>query len=456
MSTHPTWFTPADAVRPDYRVKDGQRPLPVPDDPLIGPALPDRGGASHDPAPPYPIVAQHELDDPERRGPLGVVKRRNPGDIPKIKPHEVLVWRVGSRYVVDRRELRAHDDILVRASSVSVVSVRPDTEVEVSFEIDSQDAAKFAVKVTFICSVLDAVVVVRDGQVNAADALIAYLRGYQDLFDLGLEHQVKEINKIRTKMAVQVKSFMTLRPPKIPGMVITSATVQIETPNVLVDIGKLADQQLIELQRQHHAALLDSNEQAHILNKANRMDAVIRDPRAALDVAYADGGMASPEWAERRYQMEETHVQRDRMDALTATSRQHELEDRDLQRRYQLEDHATARRHEIEDRADRWRYEEVQWTRDEQRAQVEWRHARDEATWKDELEARHAQVNANIELLKLYAANGHLDTFNADIEDIVRRIHGDHGSPRLTAGERPELPDGPGFGAREPEADRER
>jgi hypothetical protein len=144
------------------------------------------------------------------------------------------------------------------------------------------------------------------------------------------------------------------------------------------------------------------------------------------------------------------------MDALTAISRQQELEDRSRQRQYELEDRATARQHELEDRADRWQYEEVQWTREERRARVEWKHARDEAKWKDELEGRRAQVNANIELLKLYAANGHLDTFNADIEDIVRRIHGDHGGPQLTAGDRPELPDGPRFGERGPEADRER
>jgi hypothetical protein len=86
----------------------------------------------------------------------------------------------------------------------------------VSFEIDSQDAAKFTVKVTFICSVLDPVVVVRDGQVNAADALIAYLRGCQDLFNLGLNYPIKAINRLRTEMAVQVKSYMVLRPPEDP------------------------------------------------------------------------------------------------------------------------------------------------------------------------------------------------------------------------------------------------
>jgi hypothetical protein len=403
---------------------------------------PDQGAAAHKPVPSYPIVAQYELDDPERRGPLGLVKRRK--DIPKIKPHEVLVWRVGGRYIVDRRELRAHDDTVVRASSVSVVSVRPDTEVEVLFKIDSQDASVFMAKVTFICSVLDPVVVVRDGQGNAADALIAYLRGYQDLFNLGLKHQIKEINKVRTEMAMQVKSYMTLRPPTIPGMAITSATVQIETPTVLADIGKLADEQLIELQRQHHAALLDTNEHAHILDKANRLGAISRDPRAALGLAYADHGMTSPEFAERLHQIEESRLHRDRMDALAASTRQQELEDRYLQRQRELEDRAAQRR-----------YEEKQWDRDDHKSALEWEHAQIEAQRNHDLEADRAQINANIELLKMYAANGHLDTYNADIEDLVRRIQGVRGGPQLTAGTRPELAGGTVPDSSEPEQDRD-
>jgi hypothetical protein len=386
-------------------------------------------------------VAQHELDDPDRRGPLGLMKRRKLEDIPKIKPHEVLVWRVGGRYVMDRRELRAHDDTVVHASSVSVVSVRPDTEVEVSFLIDAQDAAEFRVKVTFICSVLDPVVVVRDGQVNAADALIAYLRGYQDLFSLGLDHPIREINKLRTKMAIQVKSYMTLRPPKIPGMEITSATVQIETPTVLADIGKLTTEQEIELRKQNHAALLDSNRQTHILEKANRMEVVGRNPESALGLAYADGGMTSPEWVSQLHQREESRLQRERMDAMAATARQHELEDRYEQRRQDLED-----------RSDRWGYEERLWDREDRKARLEWKRAQIEANRDDDREAGRAQINANIELLKMYAANGHLDTHNADIEDLIRRIHGDS---QLTAGDTPELTDGQAPGLRESEPDRE-
>jgi hypothetical protein len=464
MSTDPDWFKSPDGVRPDYRAYNGGR---APSDPRAGnggrppsppgpanfrppspagvpvgsPTPPNPGAARLAPPPSYPIVAQHELDDPDRRGPLGLMKRRKLEDIPKIKPHEVLVWRVGSRYIMDRRELRAHDETVVHASSVSVVSVRPDTEVEVSFLIDAQDAAEFTVKVTFICSVLDPVVVVRDGQVNAADALIAYLRGYQDLFNLGLEHPIREVNKLRTKMAIQVKSYMTLRPPKIPGMEITSATVQIETPTVLADIGKLTTEQEIELRRQTHAALLDSNEQTHMLEKVSRLEGVGRSAVSALGVAYADGGMNSQEYAEQIQRREDSRLRREQMDALAATARQHELEDRYEQRRQ-----------ELEDRAARWDYGEKQWEYEDHKAELDWQRAQIEAKRQDDRDAQRAQINANIELLKMYAANGHLDTHNADIEDLIRRIHGDHGGAALTAGDTPELTDGQAPGSRESEA----
>src|SRR6185437_3160611 len=302
MSSEFDWFDGAGTVRPDHR---GQR-----------------SGMTNS----YPIVAQYELDDPVLRGPLKMGRRRDKGEIPKIRPHEVLVWRVGNRYIVDRRQLRPHDDTVVRASSVSVVSIRPDTEVQVSFRVDSMDAAEFTVKVTFICSVLDPEVVVRDGLVSAADALMAYLRGYQDLFNIGLDHPIEEINKVRNKMSAQVKAYLTLRPLKIPGMEVTSATAQVETPAVLADIGKLDKEHLIALQRAEHEAVLDARRQTYILSKAGRMNDVSRDPGKAIDVVYADGGMTGQEWADRHQQMQEARQEREQVEKLTAATRQYTVE----------------------------------------------------------------------------------------------------------------------------------
>lgn len=363
----------------------------------------------------YPIVAQYELDDPVKRGPLGLIKRRDSSDIPKIKPHEVLVWRVGSRYVVDARQLQVSDDTVVRASSVSVVSVRPSTEVEVSFQIDSEDAAKFTIKVTFICSVLEPIVVVRDGQVDAADALLAYLRGYQDLFSVGLDHPVTEVNRVRTKMAVQIKSYMALRPPAIPGIDVTSATVQVETPGALGKLREISREQQIKREKEKGEALIDEDRQTRLLKKAESFKkAVGSDPNNAISLAYADGGMTSQQFADRMAQMEEASRQREQVERLTAETRRQTVEDRD-----------------------------AHWQHEREQDEMEWRHKEIENKRQDGLEERRNQIEANIQLLKLFADRGYLDTYNADIEDLIRRIRGDKTGPEVSAGaQHAELTDG--------------
>jgi hypothetical protein len=353
----------------------------------------------------YPIVAQYELDDPAKRGPLNIIKRRDKSEIPKIKPHELLVWRVGNRYIVDERQLHASDDTVVRASSVSVVSVRPSTEVGVSFQVDSGDAGEFTVRVTFICSVLDPVMVVRDGQVDAADALLAYLRGYQDLFEVGLNHPVSEINKVRTKLAAHVRSYMALRPPKISGIEVASAITQVETPDALGKIREVNDQTQIDLAQKKGEALIAAASQAERLSQQAEVTKAVGDsPIAALGLAYVDGTLTSREWAEQAQQMGDAQELKD----LAAQNRQYAIEDRDSQ-----------------------------WTHDREQADIEWRHSQVEIQRKDDRENRKDQLEANIELLKMLAEAGHLDTYNADLEDLIRRVRGDQPAAAVASGDRP-------------------
>src|SRR5579871_1963592 len=149
----------------------------------------------------YPIVNQLKLTEPERRGKLKLLgPRRETAEVPALKPHEVLVYRVEGSFKVDDGRKGLDDDDVIRATSVSVVDMRRDAAVGTQFEIDSMDASQFTVNVNFVCTVTDAVRVVRDGQANASDALLSYLRGYQRLFELGLEHPISEINTLRPKL----------------------------------------------------------------------------------------------------------------------------------------------------------------------------------------------------------------------------------------------------------------
>lgn len=183
---------------------------------------------------PYPIISQSALRNAPRRGVLGIgAPRRSDGEIPALNPHEVLVYRVGGTFIVDDGHRRLDDSRVVSATSVSVVNVRKGADVAVTFEIISQDEAKFAVLVNFVCSVIDPVTVVRDGQTNAGEALLAYLKGYQPLFDVGLNHPLADINAVRIEAGLHVKAYMTISPPEIPGMSIGLANVQVMTPQEL-------------------------------------------------------------------------------------------------------------------------------------------------------------------------------------------------------------------------------
>ena len=280
----------------------------------------------------YPIVAQYELEEPVRQGPLKVIKRRDKSEIPKIKPHEVLIWRVGDRYVKDQRQLRGFDDIVVRASSVSVVSVRPGTEVEVSFRIDSRDASEFTVKATFGCSVQAPEVVVQNGQANVADALMAHLRAYPDIFEIGLKYPITEINAVRAELAANVRAYMARPPPKIPGMAIESrVTVQVETPTMMASYEEVVRENMVAARRQRAAAMLEDDRQQHLLGQAANLRQVTQDPTEAWAWAAVNGEASTPELAERIQQMSAEREQRDQANQMAWNAREWTVEDRNAQ-----------------------------------------------------------------------------------------------------------------------------
>jgi hypothetical protein len=337
----------------------------------------------------YPIVSQLELEDPAKRW-RG--KRRDRSEIPKIKAHEILVWRVGDKYVIDSRQLRGSDDVVVDASSVSVVSVRPGTEVAVSFRIDSKDASLFTVRVTFICSVTHPDVVVRDGQVNVADTLLAYLRGYQDLFNIGLKYPITEINSARAEMAAQVKAYMTLRPPKIPGMRIDSSpTVQVETPAQIASYEDEARKHWMEMRRQADEAELESRRQGHILDKAAKLNEAVADNAwAGLGIAVASGDMTSAEQAERLLQHD---AEKEQVERLTREARQYTVADR-----------------------------VAEWDHDERKDRIAWGRAQVEAQRADKQESLGRLLDAEQKYMEALAEAGHFDTHVEDIGAVMQRI----------------------------------
>jgi hypothetical protein len=282
--------------------------------------------------------------------------------------------------------------------------------VQVEFEIDSRDGEEFVVRVTFICSVKDPVIVVEHGQENAADTLLAYLHGYQDLFQLGLSYSVSEINRIRKAMAHQVKAYMAYYPPRIHGMEISSATVQVETPATVGRIRELEEEQRIQEARQRGEARIASQRQDSLLENTRKLSRALGDnPVDVAFYAHAEGGTSSEDLAGQLQQSHEADEQRKHLDRVASR----------------------ARNYAVADQKAEWAHEKDQWGR----KQIEDRHAEDR-------EDRRNQLTTNLELLKVLADRGHLDTYNADVEDLIRRVRGDATGPQVSGGQRAELSDG--------------
>jgi hypothetical protein len=269
---------------------------------------------------------------------------------------------------------------------------------------------------------MDPVIVVRDGQENAADALLAYLHGYQDLFQLGLQYSVSEINRIRKAMASQVKAYMAVYPPRIHGIEISSTTVQVETPATIGKIREIEAAQRIEEAKQRGEARIAAQRQDSILATTRKLSQALGDnPLDAAIYSHAEGGTTSQDLAGQMQQSHEAGANREHMERIGERTRGYAVADRDAE----------------------WAHEEDLW----QRKQIEDQRQEDR-------EDRRNQVAANLELLQVLAGRGHLDTYNADIEDLIRRVRGDTAAPQVSGGgPRSELPSGPAEQSGEWESD---
>lgn len=411
---------------------------------------------------PYPIVSQSMLAETPRRGPWGLGgQRRLNGELPRLNPHEVLVYRAGGHFIVDDGRRRPDDSQVVNATSVSVVNMRRDADVEATFTIASKDAAQFAVQVNFVCSVVDAVTVVRDGQTNASEALLAYLKGYQPLFELGLDHPLAEINAVRREAGFHVKAYMTLKPPQIAGMSIALANVQVMTPGELAEyeerrrkeererilaaerlageqslkqrqqegeqslIQRQQDgEQLLKHRQQEGEQLLDLRRQDFSLKQAERVgEAVNLDPRQALLLAHIRGEVSADDYAQRLRLLAEEDRQRAweaKQAKRLAREKADEIAREDAKERAALE------------QADKQR--ELEWDRADRLRKIEFRRAMAEREADEARERRKQEVEAELEILREFNKRGLLDNYYPDINEMMRRIRGEAAvSPAPTA-----------------------
>jgi ribosomal protein S18 acetylase RimI-like enzyme len=182
------------------------------------------GSALHDQDPQisrrirYAIVATATLEPLRPAGFLGFGKRRRDWD-PSLLPRaeHVRVFLVDGRYVVEYGRRRDDDDTVVRATRVSVVDLTRNREVPVEVTFPAQDDENFTIRVIFLCTVVAPETVARLG-VDAASALRAHVSSYRKLYELGLNHEVSEVNELWGLVQTDLEAYH--REDRLAGLLV--------------------------------------------------------------------------------------------------------------------------------------------------------------------------------------------------------------------------------------------
>jgi hypothetical protein len=388
-------------------------------------------------------------------------QRRTADELLRPNAHEVLVYRVDGRYVLDSDRLRGADDQVVGATHVSVVDTSRNRPVRVEFSIPSSDADKFAVYVTFVCTVNDAVAVVRGG-VEAQTVLWGYLRSHNKIFELGLPYSLSDVNEVRRVVNAQITAYTTIKPPTVLGMTVALASVEVGTPEFLANLEEsrrdqhsqylLAEQQqgydqrrkfnqvrfdhVVALTEEEHEEVLAARRQRHehaiatnqqqqdqfLAAEANEfarrelarnLELIGDSPRQALNAAYAAGQITATELAQQL----EALAGREQSIAERLAERERETA------RQQMEwDRVERRELRAEAREDRLLTREDEQRRTQERRSDAWR----EKEWARE--DKRGLLEVKIDLLKTAASQGHLDMVNLGLDRLYAEVVGDEGS----------------------------
>ncbi|MCX4763838.1 hypothetical protein OG562_23285 [Streptomyces sp. NBC_01275] len=180
----------------------------------------------------YPVIAEHVLDTIQGGW---WSRRRRRDDVPSLPPGAVYVFRVGGNYrsfpegmVFDP----SHPDVL-DASSVSLVDTRARL-VEVERQLPSvSEADNFTISATFTCQVTDPTVIARQGVIDVAVPLRAYLLGDGDLPKVSAGHRVEEINAVRAEVARRMTAYSAVVPPRVAGMTVEFVSAEVRTSESL-------------------------------------------------------------------------------------------------------------------------------------------------------------------------------------------------------------------------------
>ncbi|WP_159941682.1 MULTISPECIES: hypothetical protein [unclassified Nocardiopsis] len=255
--------------------------------------------------PSYPVVEERALGAPVRHGFLGLRgRRRDPSELPRASAHQVLVYRSGGAFHVDKGGLALDDSRVVDADHVCLVDVSHDVSVSVDLTVPSLEDDDFEVRTTFFCTVLDPVTVVSEGRGDAHRFLSGYMRRYDKLPQIAQHLRLEDINEVRELVWSHVKAFIDLSPPEVRGMRIEYVGTEVLTPHSLREVRgtwrATRHEQEVEVARTDHDHLMKEKVTEHTRRiMAGLSESVQNDTINAIMLALADGSIAPTEVANR-------------------------------------------------------------------------------------------------------------------------------------------------------------
>ena len=170
---------------------------------------------------------------------------RSPAEM--VRPgegHHVLVYRVDGEFVLDDASLDSRHDVVVRASHVTVVDTQRNAPIIVQLSIPAKQSQSFTVKVTFGCTVVDPLIVVRQGLKDPQQLLTNYLLSYYNVMQMGLDLTIEQINEVRHSVHDELTAYQTVSPPLIDGLEIVMSSIEVLTPR------RMAERDEAELRQQ--------------------------------------------------------------------------------------------------------------------------------------------------------------------------------------------------------------
>lgn len=123
--------------------------------------------------------------------------------------------------------LRPHERHVVAATAVALVDMRPRT-VEVEFPVASPvPDTDFAVRVSFLCRVIDAAAVAQQGLSDLEPLLLGHLGQDQRMRWLASDYDATRVHEASRQVHRRIIAQLSLAPPTIAGLEIQLVQAEI-------------------------------------------------------------------------------------------------------------------------------------------------------------------------------------------------------------------------------------